>query len=341
MKLWSVLLLFLLMPAVAAADISFEAGINVSAEAENASLAKEDAMKKAYREAFLKVSSRLTTAENVEKLNELTDAQLSHFVQEVSVIAEHSGTKTYRADLNIKINEKLLKQYMQENDMLEVVAAPAKVLIVPVYSDTAYPDKVIWEDGNLWRQAWLDKGLIKSGAYDFFVVSDTPANRAVLSDTDLNREVYDKLISLNHVKDVFVVNAVRAGRNTLAIVIRSHPETEEKRLLITDENGETFDKGIAETIGYITLEMQGRTVEENSRRGNLEAVYHFNRLPEWLDMEKRLNHVPQIKNVRIETMGSHQVKTKIEFSGSESRLRASLENAGIYLQSDNGRYILR
>lgn len=225
--------------------------------------------------------------------------------------------------------------------MLEVVAAPAKVLIVPVYSDTAYPDKVIWEDGNLWRQAWLDKGLIKSGAYDFFVISDTPANRAVLSDTDLNREVYDKLISLNHVKDVFVVNAVRAGRNTLAIVIRSHPETEEKRLLITDENGETFDKGIAETIGYITLEMQGRTVEENSRRGNLEAVYHFNRLPEWLDMEKRLNHVPQIKNVRIETMGSHQVKTKIEFSGSESRLRASLENAGIYLQSDNGRYILR
>ena len=67
MKFWSLLGLLMLLPAAAGADVSFEAGVNVAAEAENASLAKEEAMKKANREAFLKVASRLTTKANVDK----------------------------------------------------------------------------------------------------------------------------------------------------------------------------------------------------------------------------------------------------------------------------------
>ncbi len=343
MKVLSILFFLVLMavslPVVA--DVSFEAGVNVATEAENASLAKDEAMKKANREAFLNVASRLTTEDNVQKLNELTDEQLLHFIREVYVVSEHSGTTTYRADLNIKINEKLLKQYMQENNMLEVVAAPAKILIIPVYSDTAYPDKVVWEDGNLWRKAWLDKGLIKSGAYDFLVIADTQGNRSAFPAGRLDKTAYDKLLFINHVKDIFTVNAVRAGRNTLVVVVRTYPETNEKRLLITDENGDTFDKAIAATVGYITAEMEGKNLQENSRQGSLDIVYRFDKLPDWFAAEKRLNKIPQIKSVQTTAIGNHQVKIRVEFSGSESRLRSSLENSGLYLQSNNGQYFLR
>lgn len=344
MKFWSLLGLLMLLPAVAGADVSFEAGVNVATEAENASLAKEEAMKKANREAFLKVASRLTTKANVDKLNELTDDQLLHFIREVSVVAERSGSKTYQADLNIKINENLLKQYMQENEMLEVVSSPSKVLVVPVFSDTVYPDKVIWEDGNVWRQAWLDKGLIKSGAYDFIVIADNAVNRQLLSAEKaetISLETYDKLVSNNGIKDIFGVNAVRAGRNTLVVVIRAMPSGVEKRIMVTAEDGEPFDKAVAETVGYISSVMQGRTVEESSRQGSIDAVFYFNRLPEWLNMEKRLNNIPQIKRVRADAIGGRSVKISLEFSGSENRLRSSLENSGIYLQLENGYYILR
>ena len=101
------------------AEVSFEAGVSVEKEAENSAVAKDEAMKDAYRQAFLNVAERLTTKENVEKLNELKDEQLIHFIQETDVVAEKSSGNSYRADLNIKINGELLKAYMLENEMID------------------------------------------------------------------------------------------------------------------------------------------------------------------------------------------------------------------------------
>lgn len=344
MKFWCVLSLLLFLPITASADVSFEAGVNVATEAGNASLAKEEAMKKANREAFLKVAARLTTNANVDKLNELTDEQLLHFIREVSVVAERSSSKTYQADLNIKINESLLKQYMQENEMLEIVSSPAKVLIIPLFSDTIRSGKLVWENNNTWRHTWFDKGLIKSGAYDFIVIADSATNRRLLSPEkaeSMTPELYEKLVLENGIKDIFSVDAVRAGRNTLVVIIREIPAGKEKRIVVVSENGEVFDKAIAETVSYISTVMQGRMVAESHHQGTLAAVFLFNRLTEWLDMEKRLNRVPQVKAVRVESMGSGLVKINLEFSGSESRLKSSLANSGIYLQIENGSYILR
>ena len=341
MKFWTIAFLVLLLPLAVYADVSFEAGVHVETEAENASAAKDAAMKKAHREAFLKVAARLTTIDNVTALDQLTDEQLLHFIQEVSVVAERSGVKTYQADLNVKINENLLKQYMQENNMIEVVSAPAQVLIVPIFSDTLYPDKVVWEDGNVWRQAWLDKGLIKAGTYDFMVVADNEVNRKLLSAEPIDTKTYHQLAAANRIKNIFSVDAVRAGGHTLVVIIKELSTGTEKRIMVTSDDGEPFDKAIAESVGYISSVMQGRTVSESMHQGKQVFVYYFDRLTEWLDMEKRLNNVPQIKNVRMLAMGGNQVKIEIEFSGSANRLKSSLRNAGIYLQIVDGNYILR
>ena len=61
--------------------MSFEAGVNVQKQAEDSSAAREEAMKEAYRTAFIKVAERLTTKDNVYKLGMLTDAQLVHFIK--------------------------------------------------------------------------------------------------------------------------------------------------------------------------------------------------------------------------------------------------------------------
>ena len=329
---------------VVRAEVSFNADVHAFAEAENSALAREQAMIQANRDAFLKVASRLTTKNNVAELDKLTDDQIAHFIKEVSVTSEKNTAKTYDADLKVTVNGALLKQYMQENSMLELVAVPAEILIVPVFSDTLYPDKVLWEDGNVWKTAWLDKGLIKSGHFDFKVIPDIAANTNFLSaDKALNAdsEIYDKLVQINGIKNIFVVNAVRAGRNNLALVITSLPDKSEKRLMINDNDGQTFDKAIAETVGYVTMIMQQRYIDTNPGTGSITAVFRFQKLKDWVNMEKKLKSVPQINNVRVAAIGNGQVKVVFDFSGSEAALRSSMENAGVFIQSDNGNYILR
>ncbi len=339
-----VAVLLCLFPMISWAEVSFDAEVKAFAEADNAALAKEQALTKANREAFLKVASRLTTKANVDELDKLTDEQIAHFIRSASFSDEINGATTYEADLTVNINGKLLKQYMQENNMLEMVSAPSQILIVPLFADTLYPDKVLWEDGNVWMSAWLDKGLIKSGSFDFKVIPDIAPNKNLLSTykaANMTRDVYDRLVEINGIKDVFVVSAVRAGRNNLVLIIISVPDNVEKRFMVTDENGQTLEKAIAETVGYITLTMQEKNMSENTRTGYISAVFRYQKLKDWLNMEKRLKSVPQVKNVKTESIGNGQVKLNFEFSGSEASLRSSMENLGIFLQSDNGNYILR
>lgn len=336
------LFLSLFLTATAQADISFEAGVSVNEEAENSALAKDEGLKKAYREAFLKVCERLTIPQNVNKLNDLTDDQLSHFIEEVSVVAEKSSATTYMADLNIKINKELLKQYMLENQMLEVVSAPAEILIIPTYSDSEYVGKYLWEDGNVWRTYWLEKGLIKAGNLTLSVIEDSVSNTAFLTPEnalDMPRDIYEKLLYFNGVKNIFTVHAVRSGRNSLALLIKS-ADGAEKRTVIFEQNGEPFEQAVTQTVAYITQYLSDKNEDINATEHKIYAVYRYNTLKEWLELEKRLNTVAQIKSVETGAQNMGKVQIFIEFSGSFNQLASALETENITLTLSNGTYIL-
>lgn len=336
-------LVMLLWVSQAFAMVSFEAGVNVSKEAENAAQAKDEAMKEAYREAFLKVASRLTEKENLDKLNLLTDDQLMHFISETTVVSEKSGGSIYRADLNVKINGELLTEYLKENHMFKAVSGPSRILIVPAYSDTAYQKKVLWENANIWRLKWLDKGVIKTGDYEFFIVDDTADNKALITFDALNdKQTYEKLVSLNNTPHIFYVQAVRAGRNNLILIIRSLENGQEQRALVTDQNGDPFDQGIEQSVLQISKMLDSvETDEENVSNGQVEAVFYYTALKEWLKTEQRLKNVEQVTKVETKGMGGGKVKLLIEYTGSLQSLKEGLIQNNLSLSNENGLFILK
>jgi len=344
MKFRAILIAMFFFAFAAKAEVSFEAGVIVEAEAENAAAARKEALRKANREAFLKVADRLVSPQNVAELNKLTDDQLLHFIREVSVVAEKSGSKSYRADLNVTINGELLKQYMQENNMLEAPAVDEQVLIIPVYADTEYNGRYLWEDGNVWRAAWLDKGKIKAGPAEFVVIENTPSYRQLLNPgvaLNLDAAAYEKLRQQSGISRIFVVQAVRAGRNNLVMIIKSYPQATEKRFLINAEGDETFDKAISETVAFIAAEVGTGQAAESTGVRRLELTFKYRRLKEWLETLKKLEAVNQVKKAETQAIESGSVRLVLEFSGSESQLRYALEKAGLLLESDNGTYILK
>lgn len=344
MKFFSILIVALLLSFNAKADVSFEAGVNVDETASNSAQAKQVAMNKAYREAFLKVASQIVSAENVKVLDELTDEQILHFIKEVQIVAEKSGANSYRADLNIKIKENLLKQYCQENNMLEENSAPSRVLILPVFSDTEYKDKVLWEDGNVWRTSWLEKGIIKSGNLDFEVIKDTPQNKNLVNVDNANfidNETYKKLSLINGVKNIFTISAIRAGANTLVIGIKSFPLVAEKSIVINQDDAKIFDVAIEKSVSLITAAVQNKVVDTAlSQGGTIEVVSNIS-LKDWLNMEKKLKSIAQIKKVTTNTFGGGKISFLLEFSGSFDALVRTLAQEDMHLQAINGTYTLK
>ena len=65
MKFFYTFILTMFLSFNVLADVSFEVGVSVNEQASSSVEAKDIAMKKAHREAFIKVGSRLTSAENV------------------------------------------------------------------------------------------------------------------------------------------------------------------------------------------------------------------------------------------------------------------------------------
>ena len=325
------------------AEVSFEAGVSVEKEAENAAVAKDEALKEAYREAFLNVAGRLTTKENVEKLNELKDEELIHFIKETDVIAEKSTKTGYMADLNIKINGDILKAYMTENNMIEVVAAPADILIVPVFADTKYQGNVLFEDGNVWRDVLLSKGHIKAGHLNMDVIAQNNSNAAFLTaDNVLNmsEQTFEQIKFMNHTQNVFVVHAVLAGLNSVVLTVKQYGRPD-YRTVISDANGDPLDKAVEEMVNYIYNVMQQESVDQSAYKSKINAVFTYQKLKDWLDLQKKLKAVPQVKDIETGAMENAKVRFSVDFSGTIEMLEATLKREGILLDFENGYYIVR
>ena len=344
MKIFSIFIFALLFSFNVNADVNFEAGVNVEETAENSSEAKKLAMNKAYREAFLKVASQITSAANVEELGKLEDEQILHFIKEVQIVAEKNSANSYRADLNIKIKENLLKQYCQENNMLEGEVTPTKVLILPVFSDTEYKDKVLWEDGNVWRTSWVEKGLIKSGTLDFEVISDNTQNRSLVRAENANaidNETYKRLCIANGVKNIFTLNAIRAGNGTLVVNIKSFPLVAEKSFVVNQDEDQIFNEAIEKSVSFITAAVQNKITDNALSQGGTIEVVAYAGLKDWLKMEKKLNSIAQIKKVATNTFGGGKTSFSLEFTGSFDALVRTLAQEDLHLQSVNGVYTLK
>lgn len=344
LRFGSMLLAAMLAALPAVAEVSFVAEVQTEAEAENAAAARDMAMRQAQRDAFLQVAARLTSTQYVEELSKLTDDQAGHFIKSVSVISEGSSATTYHADLSVEINGALLEQYMQENNMLELPPEPAEILVIPVYSPSGYSDKILWEKANIWRQEWLNKGQIKSGVYEIKVIPDVKDFTQLL-DVDsvgqINADLYKQIAERAKIPNVYTLHAIQAGNNTLAVIIRSLPDGDDQRIVVFDEEGRPFDKAVTETVAYLSEDMLKRGQNGAVNQQKIAAVYQYARLKDWLDAERRLKEIPQVKSLQTGAADRGKVQMDLEFSGSHDRFVSALEKAGFSVLIDNGVYILK
>ena len=335
-------LLFLSLPVYA--KINYDIVIPVDIDAEDSVIAKEKAMIQAQRQAFLEAAGKLTSQTNVDKLNELSDDEIMHFVQSVSVADEKAGGTKYIANLTVQINENLLKDYLAENEMIKTKTED--MIVVPVFKNQSYNYPLFWEEDNIWRKIWLSKGLIKFGNMQMRTLNDrfryeidANANDFLYMDDNL----YDKISQATGSEKIYVIYGEILENNDLKVTIKNEKTRAEDRFAVyNDGSSDILDKAIEKSVMFISnMERENKSTDNQIDRGSVNAVYMYQDMKDWLLKSKTLSEIDQIEGIDTNGFGGGKVNFVIHYSGNLDDLWDALQEQGFSHESAGNYFIIR
>ena len=323
---------------------NFKTDIPVNIEAENSVIAKNKGISNAQRQAFFKAAAQLTNIENVEKLKELSDNEILHFINSVSVKEEKAGGNKYIALLNIEINSDLLRDYLIENEMIKI--EQNDILVIPVYRDTILNSNVLWEKDNIWRNAWLSKGLIKFGNINIRTISNMYQDfNLVEASTSMNmpEDTFQQLSNIAKSDNVYVILAEKDINNDLKITFKDIKNNNENSFSVYNNNNDSImDDAIEKTVQYISnTEKENHSNKQITPVGKIDVLYTYLDMKDWLEKNKAIQELPTVKSVETTALGGGKVAFTINFDGSIDHLWTSLLELGLSHEQVDNYYIIR
>lgn len=327
----------------AAADERYAVEVSVDVTDSSASAAQERAMSEANRAAVAAVAKRITTADGVARLSSMTDDQLVNFIKEVSVVEEKSSAVRYIATLRVVLNEDMLKQYMKERDIPVMVQTASKILIIPVFREFSSDAPQLWESSNMWKQAW--DAAPGEGTVRLVSLPASGANYAIMDARKaaaMDGEALDKLMRLNGADDVYVLDATYDGIDGLVIRAASYGgDIRTIRVEGPRSSGmELFAKAVAEVRKQLENKIGEKNLSEASLENVIVVLYHFNRLQNWVAMEKELRAMNLVSNIETQALGAGKVQFKISFISSMDKLVQALRSRSCRLIEHGSYYTL-
>lgn len=324
-------------------DLTYNAEIMVDVTAENASVAREKAMNIANRKAFTTVAQRVATNDGVNKLNELTDAQILNFIKEVSVVSEKASDVRYIATFNVAVNEHILKTYMRENDIPFVIGSSANILIIPTFREFKTDAPMLWEANNVWRKTW-EQNPRNISSVRFYSIPANGSNYAALDAEKALRMdgmALDKIAFINNTKDIYVADAVYNGIEGLNVTLYSYKDGSEETISVPGERSEQL---LVDAINQVSDNIYGKIKKQNvvdsQRKSDITVLFTYTSLKDWLVLEKHLKEIGYISKISTDAMGSGKVQFKISYIGSFDKLLEALRNKYYNLKSYGDFYII-
>lgn len=148
--------------AAAAEDVFSVAGISVDETADTASAARSRAFRSGQRAALATLLRRLTLRTDHRRLPKVKNERLNFMVQAFEVAGEKTSNVRYLADMTVTFKPGEIRRLLREADIPFAETPSKPVLVLPVQQQGGA--LVLWDDPNLWREAWsqlqLTGGLV-------------------------------------------------------------------------------------------------------------------------------------------------------------------------------------
>lgn len=345
--------LCLVLPFLAAAsaaaqprDVFEVRGVAVDVTAENASAAREQALRQGEAKAMAILLRRMTLKSDYPRLPQLSAEEIREYIQDFSVADEKTSTVRYLARLTYHFHAADVRELLRAYNIPFAETPSKPVLVLPVLQQAGA--SMLWDDPNPWRAAWQQRSENKSlvpvvlPLGDLADVAAIGVEQAIQGDRQRLQamaERYDAgsaavvLANLRTVpaKSIYVLDVTLTRYN-----VTIDPQT--TVVTYRGEFGEPADRLLSRAAGEVT-----QLIEDNWKRDNLiqsgerEAIavrVPISSLKDWLALRTRLSTVAVVRETELVLLSLHEAQVILHYIGDVGQLIIALEQADLALRGE-------
>ncbi len=128
--------------------------VTVDVTSTDATTARAEALAIGQRNALGRLLRRLVPTIDHNRLPTPDDAAITDLVKSFEVSKEKASPIRYTASLMFHFNDRLVGQLLRDHGIAYAATPLRRIVVLPLYRDEG--GALLWEDGNVWREAWTD-----------------------------------------------------------------------------------------------------------------------------------------------------------------------------------------
>lgn len=347
-------LILLLMPAplLAAGEEVFSIrGIEVDIAARTAIRARDRAITTAEKRAFAALLEKLLDHDEAITLENFSPLKVREYVQAFEVEDEKSASGRYIATYNIRFDADRVRALFGRRKIAYSEIPGPKLLLLPVVE--RHGAKLLWQQENPWWQV-LSSDRRDNFLHQFVTPEGNFEERLTWSPGKLERKLdLERLAEFMDpygADDVLLLSAriVQPRAEARGMVLFSY-----RRLLTpsergwgrvyfaqADEEADVLERVFLAVAGRLDQNWKGVTRTLFGAFNSIIAEVETEDIDAWVDLRKRLRRAAMVQSVVIEEIALPVSRLRINYLGSPEQLRLTLEQVGLRLQQQNGKWQL-
>ena len=326
--------------------------VPVDATAEDANLARANALVDGYSAGLEQVFRRLVLEADYDHLPALSDTRISQMISGFEILDERVSTGRYRANLNLNFKPGEVRLELRNADVRFAESVSRPVVVLPVLVVGNAPR--LWQGPNPWWDAWTQRVSRGELVPLILPLGDEADSQSMEVDQALAGELgaFAQIIARYDAREALVATALASY----------DPLTKVPTLDITLISSGTLDRvesfrlsGTVEADGWVSVFASAvdtitRWVDDEWKLANLlhfdheetlEVALSVSALDDWLMVRDRLEAVSLVQQVDLLELSTAHVRIRLRYLGESEGIAFALRQADLDLEETPDGWTLR
>ena len=320
-------------------------GVEVDVTGDDANSARNAAFIQGQRKAFDKLIGQLVDPASAASLPPLSDDQIGAMVSDFEIETEATSTVRYLGTLTFRFYADPVRQYLAGSGARYTATQSPPIVVVPIL--TQGDSQLLWDDGNLWLQAWSQHGggalvPVRVPIGDLNDIASINVESALTG----NAGSFDALERRYGAADTLVAEAsidpttiVAGGEAVIMLTAKRYGPTGLVATFQDEVRGPADDLPALYATAVDRLDAQleqnwksqALTTTGGSMGNRLEISAIVQSLDEWIEVQRRLQQVSVVQGIDLKYLAVREARFDLIYAGDPLSLGRALEGRGLQL----------
>lgn len=325
-------------PAQAPQD-PYTATVTVDATSDDVAKARDIARLDGARRALATVVQNLAGGADKTKPLKLGDNDLTDMVASFEVANEKMSAVRYTADYTYHFKPADVAKAMQtagitiNNAGVSAASGGKAIVVLPVYQDGT--SALLWDDPNLWRDAWAQRAPSPNGVPLLVPLGDVSdlaaidADKARMGDATALAAIAKK----EGVTDVLVLVAVKrvGDKPGVDVTVRRYHQGQFVDVHFdsiganpNEADADLFKRAADMIATDIDSGWKTAKADLSGPPASLTVVASISGLDDWIQLRDMLAAAPAVRKIEVKTLSRQEATIDIQYVGTPDQLKANL-----------------